>query len=432
MIMDKLPHPSAESPSRFRFFRTIGLMVGLMLLSAGGGWWLSQTRNEPLSSVKLVSAAPSGSTPIPVKTAIARPHNIATNRVLTGTVEPMETVTLSSRVMGHIRQLTVQEGDRINAGDTIAVIDVADIQAQGSQALAGVNMAQSNYQTAQARMQEARARLLETAAELADARLEQKRMLMLQGEGAVSQQLLDKANMRVQMTQARIQQIQAGIAQSQATMNQAQAQVKQAQAQVAQTSANLHYGTIVAPLNGVVTRKHTEVGAMAGAGQPLVTLESSDRLRFSTQVPESLITQMRQGESVSIHLDALNREIAGTVSQIIPSADPTSRNFTVKIGLNRTPDMLPGMFGRLKLAKSVTALGTSDRTTLMIPQSAIVQQFGITGAYKVTNGQASFQPITTGKVHGTKVEVFSGLTDGDHLVLKPSPDLKDGVPVQIN
>jgi multidrug resistance efflux pump len=195
---------------------------------------------------------------------------------LTGTVEPMETVTLTSRVMVHIRQLTVQEGDRVSTGETLAVIDVADIQAQGSQALAGVNMAQANYQTAQARLQEARAQLLEAEAELADARLEQKRMRMLQREGAVSQQLLDKANTRVQMTQARIQQIKAGIAQSQSSMNQAQAQVKQAQAQVNQVSANLNYGTIVAPFDGVITRKHTEVGAMAGAGQPLLTLESSD------------------------------------------------------------------------------------------------------------------------------------------------------------
>lgn len=426
MVMDKLLHSSSHFPFKLQHLRTIGLLLGLMLVSGGTGWWLSRSDNSGQSTAASVPTTAA----IPVKTAIVRLQTVETNRTLTGTIEPIETVTLTSRVMGQIRQLTVQEGDRVSAGAILAVIDVADIQAQGTQALAGVNMAQSNYQTAQARLQEARAQLLEAEAELADVRLEQKRMVMLRGEGAVSQQLLDKANTRVQMTQARIQQINAGIAQSQATMGQAQAQVKQAQAQVTQVSANLNYGTISAPFDGVITRKHTEVGAMAGTGQSLLTLESSDRLRFSTQVPESLITQIRQGQKVSVHLDALNQDLPGTVSQIIPSADPATRNFTVKVTLDRTAKVIPGMFGRLKLVNQMTAKKTGDRTSLIISRSSIVQQFGITGVYKVADGQASFQPVTTGKTSGADIEVFSGISEGDRLVTNPSSDVKDNTPVQ--
>jgi HlyD family secretion protein len=61
-----------------------------------------------------------------------------------------------------------------------------------------------------------------------------------------------------------------------------------------------------------------------------------------------------------------------------------------------------------------------------------VQQFGITGVYKVVAGQANFQPITTGRINGEAIEVFSGLTDGEQLVLQPSPDLKNGTAVQVN
>lgn len=429
MVMDKLSPSPLQPPPHLAQARTIAIVTGLMLASGGVGWFLSQAREEPQAAIAPASAT--AVAPVAIETTVVRMQPVAANRVLTGTVEPVESVTLTSRVMGQIRQLTVQEGDRVQAGDRLVVIDVADLQAQGNQAVAGVNIAQSNFQTAQARVQEARAQLVEAEAQLAEAQLEQRRMQMLRSEGAVSQQLLDQANTRVQTNQARIQQIRAGINQSQASMNQAQAQVRQAQAQVKQVSANLDYGTVVAPFSGVVTRRHTEVGAMAGAGQPLVTLESSDRLRFSTQVPESLITQVKQGQPVSIRLDALNRSVSGTVSQIIPSADPVSRNFTVKVTLNSASGIIPGMFGRLQL-KDAAAAALGERSALVIPQSAVVQQFGITGVYKVENGQASFQPITTGKTYGSDIEVFSGVAENDRLVLTPSADLKNGTPVQIN
>lgn len=435
MVMNKLTHSPDQFTFQLRRFRPIGLGVGLILIAGGTIWWFSQAGQDGPSSNPPVSAKTTA--PIRVETAIARRQNIAADRILTGTVEAMETVTLTSRVMGHIRQLTVQEGDAVKAGAPLVVIDVADLQAQGIQVLAGVNMAQSNYQNAQARLQEAQAQLVEAEAELADAKLEQRRMKMLQAEGAVSQQLLDRANTRVQMTAARIDRSKAGIRQSQAMMNQTQSQIKQAQAQMDQVSANLNYGTIAAPFDGIVTRKHTEVGAMAGAGQPLLTVESSDRLRFSTQVPESLIRYIRQGQGVTVHLDAVNRDLSGTVSQIIPSADPVTRNFTVKVRLNearlnRTDAVIPGMFGRLKLAAQQSIPTHGSRIALLIPRSAMVQQFGITGVYKIKNRQAVFQPITTGKPQGAEIEVFAGLGPGDQLILEPFPELKDGTPVQVN
>jgi RND family efflux transporter MFP subunit len=281
--------------------------------------------------------------------------------------------------------------------------------------------------------------LAEAEAELADAKLQQKRMKMLRAEGVVSQSQLDEANTRVTRTEARINQIKAGIGQafsavdlSQAQVRQARAQIEQAQAgvdrakaNVEQTLANLDYGTVTAPFTGVVTRKHAEVGAMAGTGQALVTLENIDRLRFSVAVPESLIGRLERGQQVRVKLDALDRSVSGSVSQIIPAADPASRNFTVKIALASDGNIIPGMFGRLQLT-------TSDRQALTIPVEAIVKRMGITGAYKVVDGKAQFQTLTTGATHAEGVEVYSGLTAGDRIILHPSSDLTDGALVSID
>ena len=334
------------------------------------------------------------------------------------------------RVQGQIRQLNVQEGDRVAAGQLIATIDVNDLQAQRSQAEAAVILAQANTQNARGQLNQARAQKLEAEADLADAELNQTRMAMLQAEGAVSQERLDRANTRVSMAQARIEQAQAAIDQAEAAIAQGQAQVKQARAEVNRNAANLDYGTVKAPFAGIVTRKRLAVGAMAGPGQPLVTVESSDRLRFSVEVPESLLPQLQVGQSFPIVIDALNRSVSGRVRQIIPAGDPVSRNFTVKLALTGNEAAVPGMFGRLQLTERPNPQ-EGDRAVLTIPTNALVQQFGVTGVFIVADGKAQFRPVAVGSQSGDTVAVFSGIEARDRVILSPPSTLAEGQSVTV-
>ncbi|MBO9998926.1 MAG: efflux RND transporter periplasmic adaptor subunit [Cyanobacteria bacterium SID2] len=462
---------------------TVGL-VGLLVATSGGAGWIAARSDR-----ESVAQAATEIQRFRVSTALVERAPIPADRVLTGVVEPVDTVTLASRVPGMIRELSVEEGDRVRAGDPIAFIDVADIQAQRTQAEASVpqaqaslSAAQSAYLAAQSQQNQAYASTLqaqaflaesqtrhdqaisareqavaqrqEAQAELADAKLNQRRMEMLQADGAVSLSRLDEANTRVAVLEARIdqaqaeierrnsaieqartqieqaqaqqqqaqaqeQQAQAGVEQAQAGVVQAQSGVVQAQAGVDRAVADLDYGTVTAPFDGVVTRKHTEVGAMAGAGQSIVTIESTDRLRFSIPVPESLIGQMRLNQAVTVYLDALDREVRGRINQIVPSADPRAHNFTVKIALEGDSTVIPGLFGRLKLA-------SSDREAMLMPKMAVVERLGIQGVYVVDGETVHFRSIATGAAHDDWVEVFSGLNSGDRVVLSPPSDLRDG------
>ncbi|MGB7414665.1 MAG: efflux RND transporter periplasmic adaptor subunit [Thermosynechococcaceae cyanobacterium] len=453
MVMEALSTPTdlpSDQKLKSSQLKRWGLLALLLALSGSGGGLVLAMRS-PQETPTAIAAAP-----LKVKTAIAARTSIFGDRTLTGTVESAEDVTLTSRVMGQIRQLSVREGDTVTAGQRIAVIDVRDIQAQNNQAIAAIPQAQSavsigqsaylaaqsQRNQAQASVQQVQGQLAEAQAELADAQLTQKRMAALQTEGAVSQSRLDEANTRLAVVQARIRQTNAGIAQAKTTVNQAeaamqqaqaqvrqaQAQVQQAQAGVDQTRVNLDYGTVIAPFAGVITHKYTEVGAMAGPGQALVKLERSGHLRLSVDVPESLIGQIRKGQTVTVQMDALQRQATGRVSQIIPSADPTAHTFTVKVALNPTPELLPGMFGRLQ----VRSRQIGDRQGLMIPKPSLVKQFGVTGVFKVVDRQAQFQPITTGQVQAEKVEVFSGLEKGDRVITNPSSELKNGTDLQVS
>jgi RND family efflux transporter MFP subunit len=505
----------------------LGGLVVIVASSSAAGWWLANTiQREPVESAA-VATTPEA---IAVRVSPAIEQTTQADRSAIGSTEAIDTVTVTSRVMGQIQRLSVEEGDRVSQGDILVEIDAKDIQAESNrataaiaqaqasvtvarsaqiqaiagknqavaarsqaeaqfnQAIANRNQAQAQKRQAQAEREraiaakrEAQAQLSEAEAELADAELHQQRMSLLYSQGAISESQLDTANTRVSVIEARIGQIEAGIDQAdravaqteagieqadaaiaqaeagverarsqvsqadaaieqaqgavdqaEASIAQARAGVEQAQASQEQTIANLDYGTVKAPFDGVVTRKHTEVGAMAGPGQPLVTLESTEKLRFSAAIPESFVKQVRQGDNFEVEFDAIDRVVSGQVTQIIPSADPTAHNFTVKIALEYEPDLIPGMFGRIRLSArpSVGEQG-AYWSALGVPKAAIVERMGITGVYKVVDDRARFQAIATGSETGDRVEVFSGLERGDRVILQPSTDLKDGTTVTV-
>ncbi|WGV25636.1 efflux RND transporter periplasmic adaptor subunit [Halotia branconii] len=437
------------------FIVALGATLAIIGLRVG---WLVLFSNSVESSETIASTVK----PLEVETTLTEKALTLGVTSLSGTVEAVETVTTTSRVMGQIKSLPVQEGDRVKAGQIIAIIDVKDIQAQRNQAAAVISQAQagvtvataaqtqalaSKSQTeaqlnqAEARQQEAAAKLQEAQAQLADAQLNQRRMTMLRKDGAVSQSQLDAANTQVALIQARIQQVKAGIEQTKRGIEQAKAgvkqavsqvqqakagveqavsQVQQAKAGVEQATANLDYGIVKAPFAGVVTKKHTEVGAIAGSGQPLVTLESSDRLRFSVAIPESMMSLVKQGDEVEIQLDALNRSVRGHVNQIIPSANPNSRSFTVKIALKNARNLMPGMFGRMQLPDE-------SHSVMMIPQSALLKRGQLERVYVVgANNIAQLRWVKTGKVRDSKVEIVSGLEQKERIITRNIKQLTDG------
>lgn len=473
------------------------------LVAVGGGWFLlNRPARHPVVETQT-------NPPIQVSTQVAALQPIAGTQTLTGTVEPVEVVTTTSRVMGQIISLLVKEGDRVKAGQILAKIDVKDIDAQRNQATAAItqaqagvtiaqaaqtqaiagasqvaaqlNQAEAQLQQAQAQVQQAQAQRQQAQAqhrnaiaqkqsvqvELINAQLTQKRRVMLQKEGAIGQSSLDEANTQVAVLQSRVQQATAsidqasqgvsqataGIAQAQAGINQAKAgitrsraalaqaqaqikqaaagvnqaraQVQQAEASKSQVTANLDYGIITAPFDGVVTRKHTEVGAMAGAGQSIVTVENTAKQRFSVDVPESSTSQFKQGDLVKIRLDSIQQVINGTVDRVIPTANSNSHSFNIKISLPSNTALMSGMFGRLELPGTL-------RQGITIPSTALMRRGQLEGVYVMgRNNQATLRWVKTGKTQNNTVEITSGLSSGDRIITTNLPQLSDGQTVTV-
>jgi selenocysteine lyase/cysteine desulfurase/multidrug efflux pump subunit AcrA (membrane-fusion protein) len=404
-------------------------LLGALSIALAGSGWLYLNRLAKDQTLETSTTTP----PIPVATQTINERAVAGTQTLTGTVEPVEVVTTTSRVVGQIISLPVKEGDRVKKGQVLAKIDVKDLNAQQNQstaaitqAIAGENQALAQLNQAQAELRNSIAEKQSVQVELTHAQLTQKRRIMLQKEGAIGQDSLDEANTQVAVLTSQLQQATSGIAQAEAGISrfraaqaQARAQVKQAEASKSQATANLDYGVVTAPFNGVVTRRHTEVGAMAGTGQPIVTMENTAKQRFSVDVPESSLSQVKRGDLVAIRIDSIDRVIKGTVDRLNPAANANSHSFNVKIALPTTSTLMSGMFGRLTIA------GT-PRQGIRIPSSALIRRGQLEGVYVISNNQAILRWVKTGKTQNDIVEVISGLESGDRIITSNLSQLKDG------
>jgi RND family efflux transporter MFP subunit len=200
---------------------------------------------------------------------------------------------------------------------------------------------------------------------------------------------------------------------------------KVAEATKQSAEAQLSYTVIKAPFDGLVTEKKIEVGELAAPGQPMLKLEDPKRARLEATVAEGDLRSVTVGGRVPIVIDALgDQPLTGTVAQVLPSGDPATHTFLVKVDLPPTQGLRTGMFGRMQLGK-----GSSQ--TLTVSRPGIVERGQLTGAFVV--GQDNIMRlrwIKVGRTLGPSVEILSGLNPGER-VLADAALGQDGVRVEI-
>lgn len=213
------------------------------------------------------------------------------------------------------------------------------------------------------------------------------------------------------------------------TITQAEFDAVQARQRVAAAGrdaavAMLGYTKILAPFDGVITRKLADVGDLASPGRPLLALEDPDALRLEANVPEALIDRLKLGERLVVHVESVSQPIEGTVSEVAPAADPASRTFLVKVDIPSVPDLRLGQFGRL----SVPVPGG---TALRVPDSALVVRGQMEIVFVVSDGKVQLRLVRTGKHVGDEVELLSGVDPGERVVVDKVRELMDGQPVEV-
>jgi RND family efflux transporter MFP subunit len=303
-----------------------------------------------------------------------------------GTVRAAQTSDAASQMMGNIVEIRAHEGDHVQRGQVLAVIDDSQPRAVVDRATAAELAAQQQRAGADSDLT------------LAESTL--KRYQTLLEKKSVSPQEFDEVKARQQGALARRDMTKAGQAQAQAALSQAR--------------TSLDYTRIRAPFEGVVTGKKADSGTLASPGMPIFTIEDVRRYRLEATVNESDLQYVRTGQQVSVLIDALgNTGLKGKVVQIVPAADSVSRTFLVKIELPTDTRLRSGLFGRGQFSRG-------ERQALLIPRSAVVERGQLQGIYVLDqNKVASLRYITLGKPSGAEVEVLAGLQNGERLVAKP-------------
>jgi HlyD family secretion protein len=414
---------TSGSPSKERFrlplppHKVWWSVAGIALVLAAGIWTAQQFSQSPTDNKTTLKTAVM---PLAVDTLTVQLKKVPDRLELSGTIQPVDSAVLSTRVMGRIKTLTLQEGDRVKRGQVVAQIDVADIAAQSAQAQAGVGQSQAALAQTKANLNQFKSQQVEARASLKLAKINQSRIAQLRNEGAIAQSQLDQANTALDVAQAKVAQIESAIRQGEAAITQSQAAIAQAKAGVGAASANISYGVIRAPFDGVVIQKLAYAGEMTTPGSPLLKLENTDRLRLEIAVPEADLRFIRMDQPVVVKIDALGEKQTASVKQIVPTADPNSRSFIVKVPLKNSGHLISGMFGRIELPR-----GT--REVIMIPVNSLVRRGQLEGVYVVdANNQATLRWIKTGSIRDNQIEITSGLTNGDRIITSHLQQLRDG------
>jgi membrane fusion protein, multidrug efflux system len=310
-----------------------------------------------------------------------------------GTVRARNSATLAARIAGTVTGVLVREGDRVAKGKLLVTLEAAESGAAAAGAAAGVEEALRGVDEARSRRK------------LADATFERYRKLF--AEQAVTRQEFEARQMDQEVAAQ-------GVARAEARLTQAREGARAA-------GAVAGYGRISAPISGVVVAKQAEAGQTVFPGTPLVTIEGDGGYRLEVSAAESLLGKVQIGDQVGIAVEGA--PVTGRVSEVVPLVDPGSRTFLVKVDLPAR-GLRSGNYGK-------AFFKTGSRQGIAIPAAAVVERGSLTSVWAVTkDGIARLRLVKLGKVLGDRVEVQSGLTAGDRIVVAGADRVTDGAKVE--
>lgn len=355
---------------------------------------------------------PHGDKPaVRAQTDVARYSSAPTFYEAVGTVRARQTATLAARTMGTVTAVNTVEGRHVARDAVLVSLVRRQIDAGLAGARAGLEAAVQSREAADAARRQAAAQ-----EKLARATHERYRQLTV-GESASAQEM-DEVRARLEAARFAVEQAEAAVAA-------ADQQVARARAGLAAAAATRADTELRAPFDALVTGRMVEPGDLAAPGRPLLTLEAREGYRVEMVLPADYAGMVYAGQPLAVELNSLGAEaVEAPVESILPDADAATRSVTVRLALPEMEGLRNGLFARVRVP-------VGESAAMQVPAAAVVHEGQLTGVYAVdAEGRARFRLVRTGRERDGRLEILSGLADGDRYVTAPVPGLCDGCRVE--
>jgi RND family efflux transporter MFP subunit len=382
--------------------RRLGLFVAVLAAALVAGFFVVQRLKHGDESALRDEAAMRVQEVPPVEVVKAQIAPPIERLVLPGETRGWYTSTIYARVTGYVAEWRVDIGDRVKKDQVMAIVDTPDLDAQLDAARAQLEAAEADAKVKESDADFARTTWVrwETSA-----------------KGLVSEQDRDDKKAHYQSSLAQL--------------NAARARINLDRANVDRLTFLTRFKDVTAPYDGVITERRIDIGDLVTAGStnttPLFGIAQSERIRTFVDVPQSARIDLGIGQTAKVTAAELpNRVFEGTVTRTSEAADPRARTVRVEIDLNNDDGALvPGLYVQV-------AFNLPPRSAVQVPAGAMIFRGSGPQVALITDGDAvKFQDVSIARDNGKFVEIASGLSEGDRVVINISNQIVDGEKVAV-
>jgi len=394
------------------------MILEIRILAAGLGVLMAGALMSCSKPDKVQAKAPEeGSNPIEVAVGVVKIGRKDLSRTLTLSSElvPFQEIDVYAKESGYVKQLNVDYGSHVKANQTLATLEIPELQMQLKQDDAATRNAADQITHAQNELSrvEAQHKVFQLQYERLDSVSKSK-------PGLVAQQEVDDSEGKALSSAAQVEAAKSNLQSAQSLL--AAAQAKREHDQVM-----FDYSNITAPFAGVITRRFANLGTLLQAGtnsstqaMPLVRLSQDDLYRLVIPIPESYVHYIKIGEPVSVHVPSLDRDFPGTVTRFAVDVRQDTRTMHTEVDVpNPNRILLPGLY-----AEATITLEQKDRA-IALPLQALNQENGQTTVDLVdASNRIDARRVVLGIQTATYAEVLSGLQPGEMVVVSDRSGLK--------
>jgi RND family efflux transporter MFP subunit len=333
---------------------------------------------------------------------------------LPGNIQAMTEAPVLARADGYVKQRVADIGDRVRAGQTLAIIETPELDDQ-------VRQAAASLEQARAAVGQAEATLRQGGSDLDFAKITAKRWAHLVEDGSVSVQENEQYQAQYRSKISEVESLEQAVTVQKSA-------VLAAQANLARLQNMKGFQVVRAPFDGVITLRNVDTGALVNNGATMLfRIAQTGTLRTYLNVPQTYANSVHRGDPAKLTVSNLPaREFEGTVARTSDALDPANRTLLVEVHVpNNAGVLLPGMYANVELTSSL-----ADPPLLIPSDALVVRSNGPEVAVVGEGNKVHVRKVEPGRDYGDRLEIRSGLNEGDIIIANPSDVIAEGTQVE--